>query len=154
MKKNIRQSMHFICLLSVVLLINACSESEPEGQEITISGEVITSEDSQGKTFNFSIFHAQSGIGFQQHPLYEIESFTSQSPNFNHTFLYNSSGNSGLVVYAWLDIDEDGIMCTTQSRNDIAGIDLNEDFPNSNQSFTIELTQQCVGPDWFYPATN
>ena len=33
-------------------------------------------------------------------------------------------------------------------------IDLNEDFPNSNQSFTIELTQQCVGPDWFYPAAN
>ena len=154
MKKNIRQSMYFICLLSAVLLINACSESEPEGQEITISGQIITSEDSQGKTFNLSIFHAQSGIGFQQHPLYEIESFTSQSPNFNHTFLYNSSGNSGLVVYAWLDIDEDGIMCTTQSRNDIAGIDLNENFPNSNQSFTITLTQQCVGPDWFYPAAN
>ena len=154
MKKKIRQTTHFICLLSAVLLINACSESEPEGQEITISGQIITSEDSQGKTFNLSIFHAQSGIGFQQHPLYEIESFTSQSPNFNHTFLYNSSGNSGLVVYAWWDIDEDGIMCTTQSRNDIAGIDLNENFPNSNQSFTITLTQQCVGPDWFYPATN
>ena len=154
MKKNIRQPMHFICLLSVVLLINACSESEPEGQEITISGQIITSEDSQGKTFNLSIFHAQSGIGFQQHPLYEIESFTSQSLNFNHTFIYNSSGNTGLVVYAWLDTDQDGIMCTPQSRDDIAGIDLNEDFPNSNQSFKIELTQQCVGPDWFYPAAN
>ena len=142
MKKKIRQTTHFICLLSAVLLINACSESEPEGDEITITGEIITSEDSQGKSFNLSIFHAQSGIGFQQHPLYEIESFTSQSQTFNHTFLYNSSGNTGLVVYAWLDVDQDGIMCTTQSRNDVAGIDLNEDFPNSNQSFTIELTQQ------------
>jgi hypothetical protein len=154
MKKNIRQSMHFICLLSVALLINACSESQPEGEEITISGQIITSEDVQGKTFNLSVFHAQSGIGFQQHPLYEIESFTSQSLNFNHTFIYNSSGNTGLVVYAWLDTDQDGIMCTPQSRDDIAGIDLNEDFPNSNQSFKIELTQQCVGPDWFYPAAN
>ena len=154
MNNNHRQSMHFICLLSLVLLINACSESEPEGEEITISGQIITSEDVQGKTFNLSVFHAQSGIGFQQHPLYEIESFTSQSLNFNHTFIYNSSGNSGLVVYAWLDIDQDGIMCTPQSRDDIAGIDLNEDFPNSNQSFMIELTQQCVGPDWFYPAAN
>ena len=154
MKNKTKPTMHFICLLSAALLLNACSEPEPEGEEITISGEIITSEDVQGKTFNLSIFHAQSGIGFQQHPLYEIESFTSQSQTFNHTFLYDSSGNTGLVVYAWLDIDQDGIMCTTQSRNDIAGIDLNEDFPNSNQSFTIELTQQCVGPDWFYPAAN
>ena len=154
MKKKIRQTTHFICLLSAVLLINACSESEPEGDEITITGEIITSEDSQGKSFNLSIFHAQSGIGFQQHPLYEIESFTSRSQTFNHTILYNSSGNTGLVIYAWLGVDQDGIMCTTQSRNDVSGIDLNEEFPNSNQSFTIELTQQCVGPDWFYPAAN
>jgi len=154
MKIKIRHTIHFICLVSLALLINACSEPEPEGEEITISGQIITSENIQGKTFNLSVFHAQSGIGFQQHPLYEIESFTSESLNFNHTFIYNSSGNSGLVVYAWLDIDQDGIMCTTQSRDDIAGIDLNEDFPNSNQSFTIELTQQCVGPDWFYPAAN
>ena len=97
MKQKIRQTTHFICLLSAVLLINACSESEPEGDEITITGEIITSEDSQGKSFNLSIFHAQSGIGFQQHPLYEIESFTSQSQTFNHTFLYNSSGNTGPV---------------------------------------------------------
>ena len=154
MKIKIRHTIHFICLVSLALLINACSEPEPEGEEITISGQIITSENIQGKTFNLSVFHAQSGIGFQQHPLYEIESFTSESLNFNHTFIYNSSGNSGLVVYAWLDIDQDGIMCATQSRDDIAGIDLNEDFPNSNQSFTIELTQQCVGPDWFYPAAN
>ena len=154
MKIKIRHTIHFICLVSLALLINACSEPEPEGEEITISGQIITSENIQGKTFNLSVFHAQSGIGFQQHPLYEIESFTSESLNFNHTFIYNSSGNSGLVVYAWLDIDQDGIMCTTKSRDDIAGIDLNEDFPNSNQSFTIELTQQCVGPDWFYPAAN
>ncbi len=154
MKIKIKHTIHCICLLSLALLINACSESEPEGEEITISGQIITSEETQGKTFNLSVFHAQSGIGFQQHPLYEIESFTSESMNFNHTFIYNSSGNSGLVVYAWLDIDQDGIMCTTESRDDIAGIDLNEDFPNSNQSFTIELTQQCVGPDWFYPAAN
>jgi hypothetical protein len=154
MKIKIRHTIHFICLVSLALLINACSEPGPEGEEITISGQIITSENIQGKTFNLSVFHAQSGIGFQQHPLYEIESFTSESLNFNHTFIYNSSGNSGLVVYAWLDIDQDGIMCTTQSRDDIAGIDLNEDFPNSNQSFTIELTQQCVGPDWFYPAAN
>ena len=82
MKKKIRQTTHFICLLSVALLLNACSESEPEGEEITISGQIITSEDVQGKTFNLSVFHAQSGIGFQQHPLYEIESFTSQSLNY------------------------------------------------------------------------
>ena len=88
MKNKIKPTMHFICLLSVALLLNACSESEPEGEEITISGEIITSEDVQGKTFNLSIFHAQSGIGFQQHPLYEIESFTSQSQTFNLSLIH------------------------------------------------------------------
>ena len=90
MKIKIKHTIHCICLLSLALLINACSESEPEGEEITISGQITTSEDVQGKTFNLSVFHAQSGIGFQQHPLYEIESFTSESMNFNHTFIYNS----------------------------------------------------------------
>ena len=97
-------------------------DSELIKDEITISGEVIIDSTLSFSEINFSIFHAISGIGFQEHPLYEIESFTSKSKNFNHTFVYDSAGNTGLVVYAWIDLDQDGILCTPVSRIDLAGV--------------------------------
>ena len=154
MKVNIKKTIHWVIAILVINVIAACSEPESIGEEMSIAGTIITSENFEGKTFHVSIFHAQSGIGFQQHPLYEIESFTTQSPNFEHSFLYSSEGNTGLVVYAWLDNDGDGINCTVSSRNDVAGADVNEDFPNSKKNYSIELTNQCVGPDWFYPTAD
>lgn len=151
MKQNIKKPIQLILITWFIVVVTACSEPETMGEEMTVSGTIITSEDFEGRSFYISIFHAQSGIGFQQHPLYEIDSFTSQSPNFEHTFLYSSEGNSGLVVYAWLDSDSDGINCTMTSRNDFAGADINEDFPNAERSYSIVLTKECVGPDWFYP---
>ena len=154
MKRNIKKTIHWIIAFSTISLITACSEPESTGEEMSITGTIVTSENFEGKTFHVSMFHAQSGIGFQQHPLYEIESFTTQSPNFEHSFLYSPEGNTGLVVYAWLDDDGDGINCTVSSRNDVAGADVNEDFPNSKKNYSIELTDECVGPDWFYPAAD
>ncbi len=154
MKRNIKTTIHWVIVASAIGFISACSEPETTGEEMSIAGTIVTSENFEGKTFHVSIFHAQSGIGFQQHPLYEIESFTTQSPNFEHSFLYSSEGNTGLLVYAWLDSDGDGINCTVSSRNDFAGADLNEDFPNSKKNYSIELTDECVGPDWFYPAAD
>ena len=77
MKVNIKKTIHWVIAISVINLIAACSEPESTGEEMSIAGTIITSENFEGKTFHVSIFHAQSGIGFQQHPLYEIESFTT-----------------------------------------------------------------------------
>ena len=101
---------------------------------------------------NLTIFHAISGIGFQEHPLYEIESFTSDQLTFQHTFDYDAKGNRGLLVYAWIDLDGDGINCTPVSRTDLAGVAVNEEFPKTNEVFQVEVQTPCVGPDWFYPS--
>ena len=121
-------------------------------EKIAISGEISIAETIEmNQPINLTIFHAISGIGFQEHPLYEIESFTSDQLTFQHTFDYDAKGNRGLLIYAWVDLDGDGINCTPVSRTDLAGVAINEEFPKTNEVFQVEIKTSCVGPDWFYP---
>ncbi len=147
--KNKSHILSFILFSSFIL--TGCSEGEKEFEKKTIRIEVLAEQSFEDKNIYVSTFHAQSGIGFQQHPLYEIESFSVDSTNFERSFDYDSEGNTGLVVYAWVDNDDDGINCTMESRNDTSGAAIDESFPETNSTFIIELTENCVGPDWFYP---
>ena len=147
--KNKSHILSFILFSSFIL--TGCSEGEKEFEKKTIRIEVLAEQSFEDKKIYVSTFHAQSGIGFQQHPLYEIESFSVDSTNFERSFDYDSEGNTGLVVYAWVDNDDDGINCTMESRNDTSGAAIDESFPQTNSTFIIELTENCVGPDWFYP---
>ena len=156
-KKSVRanHSTHqkLSLLLIILLLVASCSDPEIINEKITISGEISIPESIEMKQpINLTIFHAVSGIGFQEHPLYEIESFTSDQLMFQHTFDYDTKGNQGLLVYAWIDLDEDGINCTPLSRIDLAGVSVNEEFPKTNELFQVEIKTPCVGPDWFYPS--
>ncbi len=142
-----------LLLMSILLFAASCGEPEVTNERITISGEIsISGTIETNPLINLTIFHAVSGIGFQEHPLYEIESFTSDKLRFQHTFDYDAKGNRGLLVYAWIDLDGDGINCTPLSRIDLAGVAVNEEFPKTNELFQVEITTPCVGPDWFYPS--
>ena len=79
MKRNINKTIHWVIAFSTISLITACSEPESTGEEMSITGTIVTSENFEGKTFHVSIFHAQSGIGFQQHPLYDCLLYTSDA---------------------------------------------------------------------------
>ena len=82
-KKNHKLLIVFIISLFIV----SCSDPEVSLEKITISGEVSIAETIEiNQPINLTIFHAISGIGFQEHPLYEIESFTSDQVLFQHTF--------------------------------------------------------------------
>ena len=142
-----------LILITILLFVAACSDPEAPNEKRTISGEISIPETIEmNSPINLTIFHAVSGIGFQEHPLYEIESFTSDQLRFQHTFDYDAKGNRGLLVYAWIDLDGDGINCTPLSRIDLAGVAVNEEFPKTNELFQVEITTPCVGPDWFYPS--
>jgi len=145
---------HKLLIIFIILLFTvSCSDPEVSLEKITISGEVSIAETIEiNQPINLTIFHAISGIGFQEHPLYEIESFTSDQLTFQHTFDYDAKGNRGLLVYAWIDLDGDGINCTPVSRVDLAGVAVNEKFPKTNEVFQVEVQTPCVGPDWFYPS--
>ena len=144
---------HKLLIIFIILLFTvSCSDNEVSTEKITISGEISLAETIEtNQPINLTIFHAISGIGFQEHPLYEIESFTSDQLTFQHTFDYDGKGNRGLLVYAWVDLDGDGINCTPVSRVDLAGVAINEEFPKTNEVFQVEIKTPCVGPDWFYP---
>ncbi|MCS5613405.1 MAG: hypothetical protein NZ961_23495, partial [Candidatus Poribacteria bacterium] len=81
----------------ISLFIVSCSDPEVSLEKITISGEIsLPKTIDVNEPINLTIFHAISGIGFQEHPLYEIESFTSDQLTFQHTFDYDAKGNQGL----------------------------------------------------------
>ena len=145
---------HKLLIIFIIsLFIMSCSDPEVSLEKITISGEVSVTETIEtNQPINLTIFHAISGIGFQEHPLYEIESFISDQLTFQHTFDYDAKGNRGLLVYAWVDLDGDGINCTPDSRVDLAGVAINEEFPKTNEVFQVEIKTPCVGPDWFFPS--
>jgi hypothetical protein len=145
---------HKLLIIFIIsLFIVSCSDNEVSTEKITISGEISLAETIEtNQPINLTIFHAISGIGFQEHPLYEIESFTSDQLTFQHTFDYDAKGNRGLLVYAWVDLDGDGINCTPVSRTDLAGVAINEEFPKTNEVFQVRIKTPCVGPDWFYPS--
>jgi len=144
---------HKLLIIFIIsLFIVSCSDPEVSLEKITISGDISIAETIEmNQPINLTIFHAISGIGFQEHPLYEIESFTSDQLTFQHTFDYDAKGNRGLLVYAWIDLDGDGINCTPVSRTDLAGVAINEEFPKTNEVFQVRIKTPCVGPDWFYP---
>ena len=145
---------HKLLIIFIIsLFIVSCSDNEVSTEKITISGEISLAETIEtNQPITLTIFHAISGIGFQEHPLYEIESFTSDQLTFQHTFDYDAKGNRGLLVYAWVDLDGDGINCTPVSRVDLAGVAVNEEFPKTNEVFQVEIKTPCVGPDWFFPS--
>ncbi len=102
---------HKLLIIFIIsLFIVSCSDPEVSLEKITISGDISIAETIEmNQPINLTIFHAISGIGFQEHPLYEIESFTSDQLTFQHTFDYDAKGNRGLLVYAWIDLDGDGL---------------------------------------------
>ena len=152
MQLIIKKKSHILSfILFSSFILAGCSEGEQEFEKQIIMVEVTAEQSLEDKTIYVSTYHAQSGIGFQQHPLYEIESFSVESSRFERSFDYDPSGNTGLLVYAWVDNDDDGINCTMDSRDDTSGAAIDESFPQTNSTFIIELTENCVGPDWFYP---
>ena len=152
MQLIIKKKSHILSfILFSSFILAGCSEGEQEFEKQIIMVEVTAEQSLEDKTIYVSTYHAQSGIGFQQHPLYEIESFSVESSRFERSFDYDPSGNTGLRVYAWVDNDDDGINCTMDSRDDTSGAAIDESFPETNSAFIIELTENCVGPDWFYP---
>ena len=54
-------------------------------------------------------------------------------------------------MYAWIDSDADGILCTPTVRIDRAGLTEVEGFAPGDVVADIELIVPCAGPDWFYP---
>lgn len=139
--------------LAAVSAVAGCGSEPPAPKHrVELTGEIrLPPEASGGGKVYVSLFHAWSLQGELRHPLQLIESFETTPGAFTHTFEYPEAGGEGLVVFAWVDLDGDGVDCTMTSRRDLSGLSEVTAFPADRVSVTVDLVEPCRGPDWFYP---
>jgi hypothetical protein len=139
--------------LAAGLVVAGCGEPEIQTTPITVTG-TITAPDGidTGGVVHIGLYHAWALDGPLRHPVEHIESFETAVGRFQVEADYPLDAGDGLLVYAWLDNDGDGILCTPADRNDLAGLVEVESFPAERVDVQLVLTAPCAGPDWFFPA--
>ncbi len=151
--KAITESLRWACaaLLSAGLL-TACGEPSPEMRELKISGTVQLPEGvtPAGELHVFA-YHAWTGVGNLRHPLHFLGEFTAPVGDFSGTISYPAGAGEGLVVYAWTDVDGDGVLCTPQNDTELAGLAEVTEFPADAVSVQLSLDANCKSANWFFP---
>ena len=139
-------------ILLLALIVVGCSEPVPPTTPVNISGSIAAPPgvDPGGKV-SVSLYHAWALEGDLRHAVEYIESFETTFGSYSHEFSYPLDRGEGLLIYAWADLDGDGVLCTPDVRIDIAGLTEVTDYPAESVTADIELTAPCAGPDWFFP---
>lgn len=134
-------------------LVVACSEAPPpQPVAVELSVEILAPEAVAPSAAVFlSVYHAWAGEGDLRYPLEIIESFQTKLGTSTFRFNYPVEGGEGLVVYAWVDTDGDGIHCTPTARLDLTDLAEISQFPAEQVSVSLFLEVPCAGPDWFFP---
>ena len=145
--------MRMTILAAAVALAGGCGPAPPAPtRAVEIAGEIrVPDTAAPGSRVYVNLYHAWSLQGELRHPLQLIESFETAPGAFTHRFAYPPAGGEGLIVYAWVDLDGDAVLCTPGERRDLAGLTEVTGFPADKVNVTLDLTEPCRGPDWFYP---
>lgn len=139
--------------IAMVVAVTGCSESQST-RSIVVDGTIkVPAGTPSTGTVHVTIFHAWELEGELRHPRGEIVSFETNAGDYSYTLAYPLQRGEGLLVYAWLDSDADGVHCTPSSRDELAGLAEVTHFPADRVSVDVELSQACRGPDWFYPSS-
>lgn len=131
-----------------------CAAEEPPEPPISVELAVAIAAPEEVDTAAIvflSVHHAWTGTGELRYPLEIVERWETNLGSSNFSFDYPSEGGDGLVVYAWLDADGDGVNCTPTARGDLADLVEVEAFPSEQVSASLFLDAPCAGPDWFFP---
>jgi hypothetical protein len=142
-----------VAVLAAVAVAGGCGSEPPAPKRVVeLTGEIrLPPEAGTGGKIYVSLFQAWSLQGELRHPLQLIESFETAPGAFSHKFKYPEKDGEGLIVFAWVDVDGDGVHCTMTSRRDLSGLSEVTAFPADRVSVTVTLAEPCRGPDWFYP---
>ena len=135
-------------LMSSMLLM-AC-DTTPSNDTIRLSGRVNHPDGALPGPIHLIAYQAWSLDGELRHPLQHITSWQSETAEFDYLLEYPSAHGEGLVVYAWLDKDGDGVHCTPTKRDELAGL-AEATLTADNARVTIDLTTACAAANWFYP---
>ena len=139
-----------LCLVSG--LVAGCTESAPQLREVRISGTASLPDGTVPPgTLHVHAYHAWSGEGELRHPLEELGGFAAQPGEFSGTVSYPAGAGEGLVVWAWLDVDGDGVHCTPANRAEPAGVVTVQEFPVDEVQVSLTLDADCKAAYWFFP---
>ncbi len=151
LKQVVRCSMP----LAAALLLAACGSEPPQTVSVTLNLELAAPNvlDPSG-TVHLYTYNAYRGTGDLRHPLALIEeklTFDYGDGTLTHTFDYVPGSGDGFAVYAFLDTDGDGWLCTPTKRDEFAGFAVMDDEPAGEINLTVEMDAVCAGSDRFFP---
>lgn len=119
---------------------------------VTVSGSIVAPPGIEtDRKVHISLYHAWALEGELRHAVEYIASFEASVGPFSVEAEYPVDKGEGLLVYAWLDNDGDGVLCTPTDRDDLAGLVEVASFPAEQVDVQLELSAPCAGPEWFYP---
>ncbi len=149
---TVKRTAIFVATACVAGMLGGCDTPEVPPTPVLISGTINVPDGMQtdGKV-TVNLYHAWALSGNLRHPIEEIESFEATVGDYRHEFGYPSDRGEGLLIYAWLDIDGDGALCSPTVRIDRAGLTEVQGFPAAEVTADIDLTVPCAAPNWFYP---
>jgi hypothetical protein len=141
-------------LAVVAALLAGCGAPKPEAgiREVTIVGTASLADGAaQQGTLHVQAYYAWAGEGQLRHPLHEMGEFKAQAGEFTGTVTYSPDAGEGLVVYAWLDADGDGVHCTPSNRSEPAGLVVVNGFPADAVRVNLLLAGNCKSANVFFP---
>lgn len=134
------------------LALVACINEDRRLYEVELSGEVSVAMGPSTGEVHLELHHASSGEGLLATPLGRIDETELAGPGpAQWTTLVPLGEGEGLVLYAWLDIDGDGLLCAPGAAPEPAGALELVGFPEHALEFSLVLDTPCAGPSALYP---
>lgn len=140
--------------MKIVFLVvsGGCINQTTRLVEVAVSGEISAEASAAQGVVTVELQHAWTGTGELRHPLGPIETFTLEGPGpYDRTLLYPEAEGEGLVVYAWMDGDGDGVLCSPTNRDEPAGLTEVADFPAYVVTADVVLDAACAGAETLFP---
>lgn len=135
----------------------ACVNEDVHLFEVELAGRIATEDPSLDGvgTVHLELHHGYVGEGELRRPLGLIESWAlgPEVRDFEDVVLVSTDGGAeGLVMYGWLDLDGDGVLCNVGSADEEpAGVVVLSDVPAHDISFELELSAPCRGVEPLFP---
>jgi len=144
-----------LATLTLTLALTGCINDDLTLYEFELRGTVTVAADlPTAGTLHLELHHARSGAGRFLYPLGEFAAFPmvgTPGAELRVTARAPIDEGEGLVVYAWLDVDGDAILCAPGVTSEPAGLIEVDEFPAHALRFTLTLTSPCSGPEALYP---
>ncbi|MBL9100654.1 MAG: hypothetical protein JNL82_06840 [Myxococcales bacterium] len=136
----------------VAVTLVGCINEDRRLYEVELSGEVSVAAGPGAGTVHLELHHAVSGAGELATPLGLVDATSVDAPGpTSWTTLVPLGEGEGLVLYGWLDVDGDGLLCGLDAAPEPAGVVELAGFPDHALEFSLVLDAACAGPSALYP---